>query len=119
MLGSFARLAVAGVLALAFGAGAAQAGKSDDTLNIAWDQPLDNVDAYFNTNREGILFARMVWDNLIERDPARFEYQPALGTAGRWVDDLTLDFELRHGVKFTNGEDLDADDVVFTLNFVS
>lgn len=74
------------------------AGKKDDTLNIAWDQPLDFADAYFNTSREGILAARMIWDQLIERDPDTFEYKASLATAWRWVDDLTLEFDLRRGV---------------------
>ena len=55
--------------------------------------------AYFNTNREGIILARMVWDQLIDRDPETFQYKPALATAWRWVDDLTLEFDLRQGVK--------------------
>ena len=106
-------------LAILLGTVPASASKKDDTLNIAWDQPVDNVDAYFNTNREGILIARLVWDNLIERDPESFEYKPALATSWRWVDDLTLEFELRQDVKFHNGEAFDADDVVYTLNFVA
>ena len=106
-------------LAAIIGASPADAGKKDDTLNIAWDQPVDNVDAYFNTNREGILIARLVWDNLIERDPDSFEYKPSLATAWRWVDDLTLEFELRKDVKFQDGQPFDADDVVYTVNFVS
>src|SRR5262249_7325349 len=95
------------------------AGKKDPTLNIAWDQPLDIADAYFNTSREGILAARMIWDQLIERDPDTFEYRAGLATAWRWVDDLTLEFDLRRGVTFHNGQPFDADDVVYTLNFVS
>ncbi len=116
------KLRAAGLVALcAIGLGAqpAFAGKSNDTLNIAWDQPIDNADAYFNTNREGILLARMVWDQLIERDPDTFQYKPALATAWRWIDDLTLEFELRKGVKFHDGQAFDADDVVYTLNYVS
>jgi peptide/nickel transport system substrate-binding protein len=97
----------------------ALANKANDTLNVAWDQPLDNADAYFNTNREGILLARMVWDQLIERDAETFQYKPALATAWRWVNDLTLEFDLRQGVKFHNGQPFDAEDVVYTLNFVS
>ncbi len=115
------RLALAGIPALAaflLGGAPAEAGKADDTLNIAWDQPLDNADAYFNTNREGILFARMVWDQLIERDPVTFEYKPELATAWRWIDDVTLEFDLRKGVQFQDGQPFDADDVVYTLNFV-
>ncbi len=97
----------------------AQAGKKNDTLTVAWDQPIDNADAYFNTNREGILLARLVWDQLIERDPVTFKYEPALATAWRWVDNLTLEFDLRKGVKFQNGQPFTADDVVYTLNYVS
>jgi peptide/nickel transport system substrate-binding protein len=33
----------------------------------------------------------------------------------RWVDDRTVEFELKQGVKFHNGEGLTADDVVFTF----
>ena len=45
------------VLGAALTAAPAIAGKKNDTLNIAWDQPLDIADAYFNTSREGILAA--------------------------------------------------------------
>jgi peptide/nickel transport system substrate-binding protein len=105
--------------AVTLSAGQVLANKKNDTLNIAWDQPMDNADVYYVTNREGILFARMVWDQLIERDPITFEYKPGLATAWRWIDSVTLEFELRKGVKFHNGQPFDADDVVYTLNFVS
>jgi len=95
------------------------ANKANDTLRVAWDQQIDNADAYFNTNREGIILARMVWDQLIDRDPETFQYKPALAAAWRWVDDLTLEFDLRQGVKFQDGQPFDAEDVVYTLNFVS
>src|ERR1700687_3013901 len=94
------------------------AGKKNDTLTIAWDQPLDIADAYFNTSREGILAARMIWDQLIERDPDTFEYKPGLATAWRWIDEFTLEFDLRQGVTFHNGQPFDADDVVYTFNFM-
>ena len=119
MLERLALALVTAFVATALCAGSAEAGKKDDTLNIAWDQPIDNADAYFNTNREGILFARLVWDQLIERDPVTFEYKPELATAWHWLDDVTLEFELRQGVKFHDGQPFDADDVVYTLNFVS
>lgn len=115
-LRTFGCMAAMGVALLA---APAFANKANDTLNVAWDQQIDNADAYFNTNREGILLARMVWDQLVERDPDTFKYKPALATAWRWVDDLTLEFDLRKGVKFHDGQPFDADDVVYTLNFVS
>src|SRR5438270_13612330 len=98
--------AKAGTLALlcaALMATPALAGKKNDTLNIAWDQPLDIADAYFNTSREGILAARMIWDQLIERDPDTFEYRGGLATAWRWLDDVTIELDLRQGVAFHNG----------------
>jgi len=113
--------AIACIAALGVGlcAAPAFANKANDTLNVAWDQQIDNADAYFNTNREGIILARMVWDQLIERDPVTFKYEPELATAWRWIDDVTLELDLRKGVKFQNGQPFDADDVVYTLNFVS
>ena len=63
--------------------------------------------------------ATQVWDTLIYRDPKTNEYKGQLATAWKWIDDKTLELELRQGVKFHNGEEFDADDVVFTLNFVS
>jgi peptide/nickel transport system substrate-binding protein len=105
------------VLGAALTAAPAIAGKKNDTLNIAWDQPLDIADAYFNTSREGILAARMIWDQLIERDPDTFEYKAGLATAWRWIDDLTLELDLRQGVTFHNGQPFNADDVVYTFNF--
>ena len=50
-------------------AGTAQAGKSDDTLNVAIDRELESIDNYYNTAREGIVISRMVWDSLLYRDP--------------------------------------------------
>ncbi|MGY6633693.1 MAG: ABC transporter substrate-binding protein [Alkalilacustris sp.] len=97
-------------------AGTAQA--SDRTLRVAWDNEIDNLDQYFNTNREGIIFARHVWDALIYRNPETFEYEPLLATSWEWIDDTTMELELRQGVVFHNGDPFSADDVVYTINFV-
>jgi len=106
--------------ALTIGAsGAALAGKADDTLNIVWDRELENVDSYFNTAREGIIVNRMTWDNLLYRDPQSMAYVPLIAKSYEWVNDTTLKFEIKEGLTFHNGEKLDADDVVFTYNWVS
>jgi peptide/nickel transport system substrate-binding protein len=97
----------------------AAAGKRDNTLNIAFDQVPESIDAYFNNLRGGVILAHHIWDHLVYRDPKTNEYKPSLATAWRWVNDTTLEFDLRRGVKFHNGEPFDADDVVYTLNFVS
>ena len=114
-------IAVGAALAFAFSISSAQAGKSDNSLNVAWGAtgPIENVDAYFNTNRTGIWFSRMVWDQLIYRDPATFEYHPLLAESWEALSPTSWRFKLRQGVKFHNGEAFDADDVVFTLNWVA
>ena len=103
-------------MALAAGiSGVAHAGKSDDTLNVAIDRELESVDNYYNTAREGIVISRMVWDALLYRDPATNEYLPNLATGYNWVDSKTLEFDLREGVTFHNGDAFDAEDVLYTF----
>ena len=60
-----------------------------------------------------------VWDTLVYRDPVTNEYKGQLAKSWKQIDDKTIEFELREGVKFHNGEEFDADDVVYTLNFIS
>ena len=95
------------------------ADKNSNTLNFAWTKELETLDRYYNTAREGMIVSRHVYDDLIYRDPQTWEYKPLLATSWKWIDPLTMELELRKGVVFHNGEKFDADDVVYTLNFVS
>ena len=61
----------------------------------------------------------MVWDQLIYREPKTFEYKPLLAESWEQLSDTVWQFKLRQGVKFHNGEPFDADDVVYTLNWIS
>ncbi len=115
---SFRRVALAGLMAV-LACGPAQAGKRDDTLNVAFQLQLQSLDAYFSPGREGLLLGFWVYDALLYRDPATFAFKPLLATAWRQVDDRTMEFDIRQGVKFHNGDTLTAADVVFTLNFMS
>lgn len=111
--------ALVALAAAGLAAGPAVAAKKDNSIRFAYDQVLENIDPYFNNVRLGVMMAHSVWDTLIYRDPATNDYKPSLATAWRWIDDRTLELDLRSGVKFHNGEEFDADDVVYTLNFVS
>ena len=95
------------------------AGKDDDTLNITWGGELATLDRYYNTLREGIIVGRLIWDSLLFKDPETFEFKPLLAKSFTFVDETTMEFELREGVTFHNGEPFDADDVVHTLTYVS
>ena len=46
------------------------------------------------------------------------EAVPWLATEWTWTDERTLVFTMRDGVQWTDGEDLDADDVVFTYEMI-
>jgi len=115
------RLTVVGLVALvaiAFMSTPAWAGKKDDTLYISLEKEMENVDRYFNTAREGIVFARHVYDNLLWRDPETYEYKGLLAKTFDWEGNTALVINLRQGVKFHNGQEMTADDVVYTLNWV-
>ncbi|ASM74731.1 heme-binding protein A (plasmid) [Pseudosulfitobacter pseudonitzschiae] len=95
------------------------ADKTDDTLRLAFLKELESVDNYYNSAREGILVTRAVWDGLLYRDPNTGEFKGNLATEWKWIDDVTVEFKLREGVTFHNGETFNADDVVYTVNYVT
>ena len=116
--GSVALAAGALVLGLLF-ATPASANKKTDTLGMAYDQAPESVDPYFNNVRIGVIIAANVWDTLLYRDPVTHEYKGQLAKSWKQINDKTLEFELRQGVRFHNGEEFDADSVVYTLNYVA
>ena len=97
----------------------ASAQKSADTLRIVFRDAVTNVDPYYNQLRTGLIIAHQSWDALIYRDPETFAPKPLLATEWKIVDDTTIDFTLRQGVTFHNGDPFTADDVVYTFNLVS
>ena len=109
-------LALFALLALA---GPAHADKKSNTIRFAYDQVPENIDPYFNNLRAGVIISQHVWDTLIYRDPTSGEYKGQLATAWRFVDDTTIELDLRSGVTFHDGSEFTADDVVFTLNYAS
>lgn len=106
-------------LSVVMTASAALADKASDTLNTTFTKELESVDSYFNSAREGVILQRSVWDGLLYLNQETGEYEGNLATSWKWVDDTTLELTLREGVKFHNGEEFDADDVVYTVEFVS
>ena len=109
---------VAAVLFVSLAAHPAAAGKADNTLNAAFDADFQSIDPYYGATCEGNIIVHHVYDALLFRDPVTFEVKPSLATSYRWIDDTTIEFKLRQGVKFHNGDGFDADDVVFTFNHV-
>lgn len=112
---------VAALLSAALAAFAlpALAGKGDDTLNVAFGSEVTTLDNYKEPGREGLILARLIYDGLLYKDTKTGEFKPELAKSFRFVDDKTLEFELRSGVKFHDGTVMTADDVVYTLNLVT
>jgi peptide/nickel transport system substrate-binding protein len=108
-----ALLAVCTLLAMA---APALAQKSADTLRITWREAIPDVDPYYNSQRTGMVVAFQAFDCLVYRDPVTMEIKPALATSWKQVDATTIDFTLRQGVTFQNGDPFTADDVVYTIN---
>ncbi len=118
MIRALGRCALALAAALIFSGGAA-AEKAKDTLRIAFDQPVRLIDAIHNPNPESNLVDRAVMDTLIAYDPSTKTYKGQLAESWSEVDNTTLDIKLRHGVKFHDGSEMTADDVLYSFAYVS
>ena len=96
----------------------ALAQKARDTLRVVWRDAVPDVDPYRNSLRTGLILAHEGWDTLVYRDPHSFKIVPALATAWDWSDPMAIDFTLREGVTFHNGDPFTADDVVYTYETI-
>lgn len=105
---------VAGALALP-----ASAGKAENSVVFSTGQTAETLHPYFSTQIIVGIVADHVWDSLVFQDPETGSYVGNLATAWRWIDERTLEFDLRRGVTFHNGEPFDADDVVYSFNFLA
>jgi len=111
--------ALGAAMAMMVASHGAQAGKADDTVVWATASEIDTVDLYYQNLREVVIIAHQVCDTLMHRNSKTNEYEPLLATSYKWVNDVTLDFTLRKGVKFHNGKPFGAEDVAYTFNHVS
>jgi peptide/nickel transport system substrate-binding protein len=105
------------VCALTWCSAEAFANKADDTLRIAVTDWYGTLDPYQFPLDEAAVFYQTVYETLVSFDERKQEYVPRLATAWKHIDDRTLEFQLRQGVKFHNGDPFTADDVVATVNY--
>lgn len=108
-------LCAGALLPLVFSASAAWAGPSDDTLRLALSRETDFIDSIHTSSADSDLFSTIIYDTLIYADRKTGEFKPLLASSWKWTDDKTIEFKLREGVKFQNGEAFNADDVVYTF----
>jgi peptide/nickel transport system substrate-binding protein len=102
---------------LILGGGAAKADKANDTLRLAVDQPIRLIDSLQNPNPEANLVDRAVFDVLVGYDVKTKTYRSQLAESWKRVDDKTLEIKLRRGVKFSDGVEMTADDVIYSFQY--
>ncbi len=88
---------------------------ADSTLTIGRAVSTTAMDPGFL--REAATIVDNIFDTLVMRD-ANMKLVPGLATAWKAIDDTTWEFQLRPGVKFHDGEPMDAAAVKFTLDRV-
>lgn len=97
-------------LSLAFG-GAAQA----ETFRLGTNGDLYGLDPHSMTDSFTVSFLNHIYEALVRYD-ADLKIEPALATSWEQIDETTVRYHLREGVKFHDGQDLTAEDVVASVN---
>jgi peptide/nickel transport system substrate-binding protein len=102
-------LLAAGMLAMAAPVGAAA------ELKIGLAADVSSLDPHYLNIAPNISLASHLFDTLVLVD-ADGKLIPGLAASWRAVDDTTWEFTLRRGVRFHDGSEMTADDVLFSLD---
>ncbi len=80
------------------------------------DLPNDaaTLDPHLQWDTDSYTIYRNIFDNLVTRDQAG-KIVPQIASAWRYLDDLTIEFDIQSGVTFHDGSLLTAEDVAFSI----
>lgn len=109
--------AVSAAAVIGLSAGAAIAGKADDTLVFLAEREPPSFDFFMQSNREGVILNRHIWNGLVDVDPQSGEVELVLAETLEYLDPTTIHVKLREGVKFHNGDPMTSEDVAFTFEY--
>jgi peptide/nickel transport system substrate-binding protein len=87
------------------------------TLRFAFQGELKSVDPYQINESFSLSVNGAVYEGLVRRGPD-MKLEPCLATSWDILDPLHWRFHLRQGVKFHEGQDFTADDVIFSAHRV-
>jgi peptide/nickel transport system substrate-binding protein len=111
---------VAGTTASSSAAGPASAApatiKRGGTLIIGADVSPVGLDPALTTAFASIAIYEQLYSSLLTLEYATNKVKPDLATSWKNVDDRTVEFSLRQGVKFHSGREVTADDVKYTID---
>jgi peptide/nickel transport system substrate-binding protein len=88
-----------------------------EPLSMAVSAPPASIDPHYYTLTPSIMLSHHMFEALVKRDP-NSRVEPSLAESWKLVDETTWEFKLRAGVKFHDGSDFTAEDVVFSLKRV-
>lgn len=95
--------------------GGEDAGPTMDTLLIALPADPQNIYGSNTTNQRDLNLAVAMNEKLIEFTPEADDFEPRLAESWEQIDETTVEFTLREGVKFTNGEDFNAQSAAYSF----
>ena len=86
-------------------------------LSVGLSADVTSMDPHYHNLTPNNNVAEHVFETLVTKD-AQSRLKPALAESWRAIDDLTWEFKLRRGVRFHDGGEFTAQDVVFSLDRV-
>ena len=86
-----------------------------DTFVIGMRGEAGNLDPHDHGDNVAGITIKHIFETLVTRNNTTMEYEPLLAESWEQIDDTTVRFYLKQGVLFQNGEEMTADDVVFSL----
>lgn len=106
-------VAAAGLMTLSAGlTGLSSAAAADLKIGLAAD--VSSLDPHYLNIASNVAFSSHLFDALVHVD-ANGKLIPGLATSWRTINPTTWEFKLRRGVKFHDGSELTAEDVIFSL----
>lgn len=84
------------------------------SLSIGLSSDVTSIDPHWNNSGPNVSLSTHIFEPLTLTD-RNGRLVPGLATSWRAVDPLTWEFKLRPGVRFHDGSELTADDVVFSI----
>ncbi|MDO5789110.1 MAG: glutathione ABC transporter substrate-binding protein [Fusobacterium sp.] len=88
--------------------------KVKEELIIAQDGESKSLDIHQGNDGFSLRANRLIYSRLVEADE-NMQIHPGLAESWKQLDDKTMQFNLRKGIKFHNGDDFTAEDVKFSF----
>jgi peptide/nickel transport system substrate-binding protein len=86
-----------------------------DTLIWAQTADIYSLDPQIGRQLVAVNVTGQIFDTLVKFSPTR-EIIPSVAESWKFLSDTELEMQIRKDIKFHNGDDLTAEDVVFTIN---